>query len=160
MKKITIISLFFIYALATMGFSLKEFYCCGKLKSVSFSITGESSAKCKNGDTKTAGCCNNQFHYFKVKDNHVSSLQVALPAQFVVILDTFFPSFQNIVSSISEAKLTYQSHAPPSYNGVPVYLSNCVFRIWFYPPKCVTSCLHISNLSCQLKPLHFYFISH
>jgi hypothetical protein len=112
-----------------MGFSLKEFYCCGKLKSVSFSITEDSNAKCKNGDTKNAGCCKNQFHYFKVKDNHVLAVQISLPTQFVAVSDTFFPSFQDIPSSTPEAKLNYQSHAPPSYNGVPVYLSNCVFRI-------------------------------
>ncbi len=129
MKKFKIILLVCIYALATMGFSLKEFYCCGKLKSVSISLTGDSNAKCKNGDTKTAGCCNNQFHYFKVKDNHISSVQEALANQFVAVLDIFFPSFQEIALGTPEAKLTYQSHAPPSFNGVPVYLSNCVFRI-------------------------------
>ncbi len=102
MKKITIIFLFCIYALATMGFSLKEFYCCGKLKSVSFSISSDNKAKCNKCDTKTAGCCNNQFHYFKVKDNHVSALQIDVPLQFIAILESFFPTFQEIASNTKD----------------------------------------------------------
>jgi hypothetical protein len=129
MKKLAIISLLCIYALATMGFSMKEFYCCGKLKSISLTIADDGKAKCKNGDSNTEGCCKNNFQYFKVKDNHVSAAQVILPAQFPAVLDTYFPAFHVITSCTQEAKVTYQSHAPPLYIGVPVYLSNCAFRI-------------------------------
>jgi hypothetical protein len=129
MKKLAIISLICIYALATMGFSLKEFYCCGKLKSISLTIADDGKAKCKNGDSNTEGCCKNKFQYFKIKDNHVTAAPVILPAQFSAVLDIYFPSFQDITSCTQEAKVTYQSHAPPLYIGVPVYLSNCVFRI-------------------------------
>ncbi len=38
MKKLAAISLICIYGLATMGFSLKEFYCCGKLKTISVTL--------------------------------------------------------------------------------------------------------------------------
>jgi hypothetical protein len=129
MKKFTVISLLCIYALATMGFSLKEFYCCGKLKSISLTITDDGKAKCKNGDSNTDGCCKNKFQYFKVKDNHVLASQAIVPLQLISGLDTYFPSFQDIAPSSQEKKFTYQSNAPPLHNGVPVYLSNCVFII-------------------------------
>ena len=34
MKKAAVILLISIYTLSTFGFCLKEFYCCGKLKSI------------------------------------------------------------------------------------------------------------------------------
>ncbi len=112
-----------------MGFSLKEFYCCGELKSISLTIADDGKAKCKNGDSNTEGCCNNKFQYFKVKDNHVSAAQVILSPQFSADLDIYFPAVQGVASCTPIAKVTYQSHAPPLHNGVPVYLSNCVFII-------------------------------
>ncbi|MEO6556116.1 MAG: hypothetical protein ABIN92_01270 [Ferruginibacter sp.] len=129
MKKISVISLLCLYALATMGFSMKEFYCCGKLKSISLTLADDGKAECNKGDSNTDGCCKNKFQYFKVKDNHVTAAQVIMPAQFSAVLDTCFLSFQGIAFCIQETKFTHQSHAPPLYNGVPVYLSNCVFVI-------------------------------
>ncbi len=129
MKKFTIISLICVYALATMGFTLKEFYCCGKFRSVSLSLAASENNKCEKGSSDNDRCCKNKFQYFKVKDNHVSAAQVILPAQFSAVLDIYYPAFQDIASCTQDAKFTYQSHAPPLYNGVRVYLSNCVFRV-------------------------------
>lgn len=129
MKKFTVISLLCIYALATMGFSLKEFYCCGKLKSISLTIADDGKAKCKNGDSNTDGCCKNKFQYFKVKDNHVSAAKTILQGSFVSVLDTQFPALQDVPFSCIKQNTSYQSNAPPLHNGVPVYLSNCVFLI-------------------------------
>jgi hypothetical protein len=112
-----------------MGFSMKEFYCCGKFKSISLTFADDGKAKCKNGDSDTDGCCENKFQSFKVKDNHVSAVQVILPAQFFADLDINFHSFEEIISFSQKSKVAYQSHAPPLYTGVPIFISNCVFRI-------------------------------
>lgn len=129
MNKIAIILLLSIYALATMGFSVKEFYCCGKLKSVTISITEESNLKCAKDDMKSMGCCSNQFHYFKVKDNHIVKAQVESPAPLIAELNFAVPSFQQIHSFVMEPTPTHKSFSSPPHNGVPVYLSNCVFII-------------------------------
>ncbi|MEO6584640.1 MAG: hypothetical protein ABIO05_09965 [Ferruginibacter sp.] len=129
MKKFAVISLICIYALATMGFSLKEFYCCGELKTVSFAIETSAIEKCSKNEPKSDNCCKNKFQYFKVKDNHVKAAQEILPAQFSADISIHFPSFQELVSYSQNTYFTYHSHAPPLHNGVPVYLSNCVFTI-------------------------------
>jgi hypothetical protein len=112
-----------------MGFSMKEFYCCGKLKSISLTIVDEGKAKCKHGDSNTDGCCKNKFQYLKVKDNHVKAVKTILQSSFLSVLDTQFPALQSVPFSSIKENTSYQSNAPPLYNGVPVYLSNCVFRI-------------------------------
>ncbi len=129
MKKFTVIPLICIYALATMGFSLKEFYCCGKLKTVSLAIETTATEKCGKGDSKSDDCCKNKYQFFKVEDNHVSAAKTILQGSFVSILDTQFPALQDVSFSCIKENTSYQSNAPPLHNGVPVYLSNCVFLI-------------------------------
>ncbi len=112
-----------------MGFSLKEFYCCGKLKSISLTIADDGKAKCKNGDSNIDGCCKNKFQSFKVKDNHLASAHVATPLNSFSDLHTITPSYQSISFATQEIDVINGSHAPPVHAGVPIYISNCVFRI-------------------------------
>ncbi|MEO7462919.1 MAG: hypothetical protein ABIT96_09340, partial [Ferruginibacter sp.] len=125
----SVILLLGIYSLATMGFTLKEFYCCGKLKTVSVEMEAIATEKCSKDNSKSDDCCKNKYQVFKVNDNYVSASQVFLPPQFIVEVDIYFPSFQDNYSYSQQTKYSYQSHAPPLHNGVPVYLSNCVFTI-------------------------------
>ena len=129
MKKIILILLICSYSLATMGFSLKEFYCCGKLKTVSLAIETTTTEKCSKGDSTSDDCCQTKYQFFKVKDNHVSAAKTILQGSFVSILDTQFPALQDGSFSCIKENTSYQSNAPPLHNGVPVYLSNCVFII-------------------------------
>lgn len=129
MKKFALISLICVYALATMGFSLNEFYCCGKLKTVSITVASVGKDKCNKGDGNTDGCCKNKFQYFKVNDNHLTSAQLSLPVNQLSDLHLYNSSLQNIVFFPQKTTVAYRSNAPPLYAGVPVYISNCVFRI-------------------------------
>lgn len=127
MKKVAFILLLCIYATATMGFSLKEFYCCGKLKSVTLTLTAAE----KNNSTDTCSknnCCQNKFHFHKVKDNHVAA---------TVSID-FFDSLlyiarHNYCNDISPySSVIYEAeniHSPPPLTGEAVYITNCVFLI-------------------------------
>ncbi|MEJ7768459.1 MAG: hypothetical protein WKF89_11655 [Chitinophagaceae bacterium] len=127
MKKIVLILLICSYSLATMGFSLKEFYCCGKLKSVTVELTPNKKQTCNKGDG--SGCCDNKYQFYKVKDNHLSGKAVDIPLKYFTDLDLFTSVIQSISFSIQEIDVMNGSHAPPLYTGVPIYLSNCVFRI-------------------------------
>ena len=128
MKKAAIILLICVYSLATMGFTLKQFYCCGKLKSITLSLIQEPKDKCAKGDDKT-GCCDSKFQFFKVKDNHISADQADFPVNHFVDLHLYTPSFQDISFVSHKATIAYRSNAPPLHTGIPVYISCCVFRI-------------------------------
>ncbi len=128
MKKFAAILIISIYAVATMGFSMKEFYCCGKLKKVSIVVV-EQKEKCSKGDSNSDGCCNNKYHYFKVKDNHVSAVNTEFTAAHFLGLHILSTFFQNNIFSSQKTVIAYKSNAPPFHRSVPVYISNCVYRI-------------------------------
>ena len=127
MKKIALILLICSYSLATMGFSLKEFYCCGKLKSVTVELTPNKKQTCNKGDR--SGCCDDKYQFYKVKDNHLSGKDVDIPLNYFTDVDFFTSEVPSISFVIQEFDVINGSHSPPLYTGVPIYLSNCVFRI-------------------------------
>ena len=128
MKKITIILLLSIYSLSTLGLSLKSFYCCGKLKSVTVSITQYQQQKCANDDG-TSDCCKTKYQFFKVKDNHVAGDIISTPVLHFIYLHLFTPSFQVNNFPSEQINVVNKCHAPPLLHGVSDYIFNCVFRI-------------------------------
>ncbi len=127
MKKVVLILLICSYSLATMGFSLKEFYCCGKLKSVTVALTPNKKQPCNKGDG--SGCCDNKYQFYKVKDNHFSGKDVDISLKYFTDLNFFISEVQQILFASRKIHVINGSHAPPLYTGVPIYISNCVFRI-------------------------------
>ena len=121
MKKAAIIFLVLIYATSSFGLAVKAGYCCGKLVSFKLVLANESKDK--------EACCKVKFQSLKVKDVHAAADVVTTPAihfTFLHILNTCFEA----------GDLAYQQHngfinihAPPLSQSVPVYISNCVFRI-------------------------------
>jgi hypothetical protein len=127
-KKITAILLLCIYSFSTLGLSLKSFYCCGNLESVTVSISQDEQQKCKDYDG-TSDCCQTKYQFYKVKDNHFVGDHIDSPVKQFVVLDLFTSNFQ-IVNYPSELiNPTSQSKIPPLIHGVPDYIFNCVFRI-------------------------------
>ena len=111
-----------------MGFTLKQFFCCGQLKSISLTNGQNTENNCRNVNQKS-GCCNNKFQFFKVNDNHFTSDDIKAPVKQVIDLHLFTPSFQEIPFCNSKIIICNRSNAPPLYPGVPTYINNCVFRI-------------------------------
>ncbi len=128
MKKAALILLICVYSLATMGFSVKQFYCCGKLKSTSISLTKDAEQKCGKGNEKS-GCCDNKYQFFKVKDKHITADEVHSPVKHFNDLHLYTPSFQDISFVSQKTTIAYRSNAPPLRTGVPIFICNCVFRI-------------------------------
>lgn len=128
MKKIVLILLINSYSLATMGFSLKEFYCCGKLKSVSMELTPNKKPTCNKEDGRS-GCCDNKYQFYKVNDNHLLEKVVDIPLSYFTDLDLFTSRVQSISIGTNEWEVINRSHALPIFKGVPIYIYNCVFRI-------------------------------
>ncbi len=127
MKKVVLILLISSYSLATMGFSLREFYCCGKLKSVTVDLTSIEKQTCNKANG--SGCCDNKYQFYKVKDNYLSAKALDIPLNSFIDLDLFTSQVQSISFVKQAFDVINGSHAPPLYSGVPLYISNCVFKI-------------------------------
>jgi hypothetical protein len=127
-RKGSVILLLLIYAISSSGMSIRQFYCCGKLKSVSLVIDNFPKQDCDKGDGND-GCCKNKFQYFKIKDTHLASSELIAPyllhLDLAVPLDDFLAK---IVALQNEIALN-SGPSPPATTTVPIYLSNCVFRI-------------------------------
>jgi hypothetical protein len=126
MKKVGLILLLNIYALASFGIGIRQFYCCGKLKSTDISFARADLKKCSNGD-ESDGCCKTKYQTFKVNDSHVPGTITTIPAfadskLFITPFDISLP--------VSESNdIANASHAPPLYHITPIYILNCVYRI-------------------------------
>ena len=128
MKRTALLLLICIYSLSTFGVSLKEFYCCGKLKSVTVTLQEYENQKCNKRDDKN-GCCKTKFQFYKVTDKHFGSNILTGPVKHFTELPLFTTYIQIISPVVQQAEIANSNHAPPLYNGVPAYISNCVFRI-------------------------------
>ena len=128
MKKIIAILLLSLYSLSTLGISLKSFYCCGDLKSITLSITQDEHKQCANGDD-TSECCKTKYQYLKVKDSHVIADVIHTPDLHFINLHLIYAPFQGINYSSQDIYIPHQSNAPPLLHSVPDYIFNCVFRV-------------------------------
>lgn len=128
MKKFTSILLIGVYALATMGFSLKEFYCCGKLRSKSISLIASGNDKFAKGNNND-GCCKDIFQYFKVKDDQIASSNISNPVKHFISLHLYGLLVRDTNFAFQDHVIAYRSNGPPLYRNVPLYISNCLFRI-------------------------------
>ena len=129
MKKIAVILLIAVYALATMGFSLKQFYCCGKLSTVSVAFSNDDNKMCHKENSNDDRCCKSKFQYLKVRDNHVTASHINIPVKHFVHLDLYTAALQQPVFTSHKISFCYRSNAPPLHIGIPAYISNCVFLI-------------------------------
>jgi hypothetical protein len=127
-KKVIAILLLSIYAVSTLGLSLKRFYCCGKLKSVTVSVADDQQQKRGNDDGMN-DCCKTKYQFYKVKDNHVAADVINTPVLHFINLHLFTSSFEVLNYPSEEVYVAYQSNAPPLFHAVPDYIFNCVFRI-------------------------------
>lgn len=128
MKKASIIVLLSIYTLSIFGISIKEFYCCGNLKTVTLSVASQEKDQGEMANTKS-GCCETKYHFFKIKDSHLVKGASTLPAKtFTDFIPFIF--IEPKTKIINGQPLAINgSHAPPILSRVPIYISNCVFRI-------------------------------
>lgn len=129
MKRISVILLFTIYCLAAFGVSIKQFYCCGALKSTTIGFVDEFKKSCVKGDQKDS-CCKTTYRVFKVKENHVTASEINSPVNPFADLHlpiaftyTFTAFAENFVHKANG------THAPPLLSGVPVYVFNCTYLI-------------------------------
>lgn len=128
MKKIALILLICVYGLSSFGVGIRQFYCCGKLKSTTISLLQDGKGKCVKGD-ENSGCCKTKFKSLKVKDTHIAADDISNPVKHFTDLHLFTPSFEVMTLANDLIDIANPSHAPPAHHGIPVYILNCNFRI-------------------------------
>ena len=128
MKRAFAILLLIIYTTASSGVSIRQFYCCGRLKSTTISFGQDAKEKCSKCNGK-GRCCENKYHTLKIKDTHIAADSTNTPLKHFTDLHLFIPSFEVITLATELMDVANTSHAPPIYHGIPVYLLNCNFRI-------------------------------
>ena len=127
MKKASIILLLLVYGISSVGIDLKSFYCCGKLKSVSIDIDHLAGKKCAKEDG-SGGCCKTTYHFYKVKDSHVTASSYTAALTYFTDL-AIPPYFQTeLFASINTGKIN-GNHAPPLISSPPIYILHCAYRI-------------------------------
>ena len=129
MKKIALVLMIFVYSLSTSGIGLRQFYCCGKLKSTDITfVQRELKEKCSK--SSMSGCCKTTFKSLKVKDSHVASAYtVNSPVKHFTGIQSFLPSFEMAALAHEPMYVANASHAPPFGYGVAIYTLYCTYRI-------------------------------
>ena len=120
MKRVILILLICVYSASVLGLNLKQFYCCGKLKSVTVSFSPGHDSK--------QGCCKNKYQFFKVSDSHIAFGDLNTPAVYSILLNICNTFHESILFVPQKINAIDGSNGPPLCK-VPFYISNCVFRI-------------------------------
>jgi len=127
MKKIAAIILILVYGMSSLGMSVTADYCCGKLSKLGVSLKQNENPK-QDNQLENKRCCGHKEVSFKVKTDHeITAKQNIVVSTQAVVQPVFFdvPSRLNFLNKA----ISQNSNGPPLFNAVPVYISNCVFRI-------------------------------
>ena len=128
MKKIAAILFLTIYSLSVLGIGVRQFYCCGKLKSTSLTLVQESKEKCSNS-AAMKGCCKTKFKSLKVKDSHVTTDGNAVNfIKHFTDLDIPVAEFKSAALANEPVVVANTSHAPPG-KAIPLYIFHCTYLI-------------------------------
>jgi hypothetical protein len=125
-KKILAIVILLSYSVASLGISLNYFYCCGKLKTVSFYVKPEVK-DCKSKSKK--GCCDNKTVTIKLKIDQKENSQPAchlsaLLAPVIHYTDDFSP-----LSLATNCRINPLYKRPPPGNLPSIQVLYSIFRI-------------------------------
>jgi len=129
MRKTAAILLTLLYLVSTTGIVLSKFYCCGKLKEVSFFMSSHACSGCRKVN-KPPGCCDTSTTYIKVKEGHTIAAQLKIAHSDPSKTFSSFRSFVPVLQSPNTPAVAFATiHAPPWSGKRPVYLTVCNFRI-------------------------------
>jgi hypothetical protein len=126
-KKLTIVILTAFYLLSVIGVSASSFYCCGVLKSTSYSI-GEDHGSDSKATAVKENCCKTTKHSFKVKDNHFVTGSYSPIAKYSLVFVPF-SSLKQDDKPFTKIYTAFNSHAPPLGQHASIYTLNCTYRI-------------------------------
>jgi hypothetical protein len=127
-KRLGLILLFCIYAAASFGVSIKQFYCCNQLKSTTISYAAVEESSCGMSH-KMKNCCKTKVKLVKSQDTHFA--KTGFTGQPSFELHTNTTSFYSINQLVSYKTVIAvpQSNPPPLQTSIPLYQFYCNYRI-------------------------------
>lgn len=130
-KRLFIILLALLYLGVSSGATLHYQYCMGKL--VKVSLGQGHTKKChicgmERQAKDYSKCCTDKHQVLK------SDKSIAVPytqfGQSTYAILPSLPVLKLLQYDVTPLRISYPTdHAPPSGNGVPIFLRNCIFRI-------------------------------
>lgn len=126
MKKLTAISLLFLYLLSLSGVAVSSNYCCSKLTSVKIHFFPDKDEQCPKKD-----CCTHTICFFKVHDPQQSpASNVSL--EISVLQAPVFLSVSALLSNehlFNNSYNTFALHSPPVISSTPLVILKESFLI-------------------------------
>ena len=117
------------YILIISGVSVNLHFCCGNLKTISFSTVSNENSCCKSNKS-TKDCCHDTTAFIKVKEKHYPSDTIKIRLAYFDSIDLV--SNQHVYFAyriIDSENLIVNFHSPPPKHKTPIYLKNSVFII-------------------------------
>lgn len=108
-----------VYLVTSTGVMVNYHFCCGKLKSVSFSIPDSC---CKDGES-AKGCCKNVAKYFKVKDKQLAGEKKAEFGPMFIFVPEKAINFSPIYSVLNPEESVFVIYDPPPlHDKTPLFI--------------------------------------
>ena len=125
-KKFAVAILAFLYINIASGVMVNVHYCMGAFASVEYGSSDlEKCGRC--GMKEQKGCCDTEYKFVKLQDEHQLAKIVVDFNQFDVELIACTNTIDAFSDGLSFLALKY--HSPPDSRANTVYLHNRVFRI-------------------------------
>jgi hypothetical protein len=126
-KRIIVIAILISYSIASFGVSLNYFYCCGKLKTVSFTVNTQE-INCKPKPTKK-GCCKNETETIKLKTDQKNSDQITFQYTAPLAPAILYTTNYTVAAIANIGNINYYYKSPPTENLPSKQVLFCIFRI-------------------------------
>jgi hypothetical protein len=126
LKKLIVAILAFVYLGVAGGVMVNLHYCMGSLASLDYG-SGEVETCSKCGMKEKKGCCETEYKFVKLQDEH----QLAKTTIEFNQLEAEVPSYSLLAFSLSDeqSSLYLNYHSPPDPRDNDIYLHNRVFRL-------------------------------
>ena len=114
--------------LSTARLAVNKFYCCVKLKSISFSWQSNGKSRCKIAIPED-DCCKNTHTYSKIIDVHAGYDVVSFSKKFFSTSHFNFSFFKFYTTQTQLASTTSNINSLPLLSATLIYILNCNYRI-------------------------------
>lgn len=129
MRRVIVTILAVLYSVTSTGATIHIHFCMGKLISWKVNPNENTDNCCMCGMKCKKGCCDEKYQVIKIDQDQkiVNAIFTSISIPEIVLPDFYTEVPGNYFSSLP--KETYYSHSPPLGRCIPIYISNCVFRI-------------------------------
>ncbi|MCK3683779.1 hypothetical protein [Maribellus sp. YY47] len=122
-KKVLHIVFAILLLVSTVGLMVSKHYCRGQL--VSVSMFHKAASCCDNG-----GCCNNENHFYQVKDDFSTPAVFSVPLSAEIhLLSQQLWQAASLFPSEQEEENTFADHSPPPLTVMERLAEQQVYRL-------------------------------